>query len=397
MVLMEAAAAGRPIVAPNLSGIPEMVEDGETGLLFPPGDARALADRMEHLLRTPEACRTLGRRARQRVEGRFRLDTTAAGLLRLLDQENPAPPARLRDPAVRLLGPALPLGIEQVHESPDARVVGLLVACSGGPRRMVFKQHRSRPGESASPAERAAREADVLCRLAKLRDAGIPLGAPGLLDQDEETATLLLEPISATPLDVLLRRWRLELGAAAEVETAGRRCGAWLHHLQANLEPPAEPPAVRGWTDRLERALRRAGESDRRRASGLVEEITAALSSGVVVARHGDFWPGNLRLSDDRVSVLDFEGFGPGGAWEDAARLLVHAELYFFPLLGARFASFEAGFLSGFERPADRELAVFRAAEALLALEAEIWRNGARVLAPWRRWRLRQRLQEGTV
>lgn len=47
--VMELLAIGKPVIASAIGGIPELVRDGETGLLFPPGDAKALASRMRQL------------------------------------------------------------------------------------------------------------------------------------------------------------------------------------------------------------------------------------------------------------------------------------------------------------------------------------------------------------
>jgi alpha-maltose-1-phosphate synthase len=47
------------------------VEDGETGLLVPPGDPGALADALRHLLADPARARAMGARGRARVESRF--------------------------------------------------------------------------------------------------------------------------------------------------------------------------------------------------------------------------------------------------------------------------------------------------------------------------------------
>ena len=64
-VLLEAMAAGRPLVASRVAGIPQVVEDGRNGLLVPPGDARALAEALRRLLREPETRARLGEEARR--------------------------------------------------------------------------------------------------------------------------------------------------------------------------------------------------------------------------------------------------------------------------------------------------------------------------------------------
>ncbi len=79
LVLLEAMLAGLPIVATRVSSIPEIVADGETGLLVPPGDSVALGRALERLLDDPALATRLGKgglaRARQEfsVEGMARL------------------------------------------------------------------------------------------------------------------------------------------------------------------------------------------------------------------------------------------------------------------------------------------------------------------------------------
>jgi glycosyltransferase involved in cell wall biosynthesis len=80
VTLMEAMGCGLPVVASRLSGIPELVEDGRSGLLVPPGDARALADALARLRSAPELCAELGRNARARVEAEFDLGAGARQL-----------------------------------------------------------------------------------------------------------------------------------------------------------------------------------------------------------------------------------------------------------------------------------------------------------------------------
>ncbi|MBI2319383.1 MAG: glycosyltransferase [Betaproteobacteria bacterium] len=69
--LMEAAACGVPVVATAVGGVPELMEEGETGFVVPSGDAEALADRLQRLLGEPELRARMGRRARARALERF--------------------------------------------------------------------------------------------------------------------------------------------------------------------------------------------------------------------------------------------------------------------------------------------------------------------------------------
>jgi glycosyltransferase involved in cell wall biosynthesis len=77
--LMEAMAARLPVVATRVGGNPELVREGETGWLVPYGDAGALADRLTHLLRSPELARAMGGRGRERVEQELTIARMADG------------------------------------------------------------------------------------------------------------------------------------------------------------------------------------------------------------------------------------------------------------------------------------------------------------------------------
>lgn len=69
MVFQEAAAAGLPSIGTNLNAVPELVVPGETGMLVPVGDVRALADALRHLLGRAGVRRAMGDAARRRIEG----------------------------------------------------------------------------------------------------------------------------------------------------------------------------------------------------------------------------------------------------------------------------------------------------------------------------------------
>jgi glycosyltransferase involved in cell wall biosynthesis len=89
VALMEALASGLPVIASRLSGIPELVRDGETGLLVSPGDADALADALRRLLEDPDAAILRARNGRTLIEAEFDVDRSAAQMLELF-----APAAR---------------------------------------------------------------------------------------------------------------------------------------------------------------------------------------------------------------------------------------------------------------------------------------------------------------
>jgi glycosyltransferase involved in cell wall biosynthesis len=71
VVLMEAMAAGRAVVTSRIAGIPELIEDGVSGRLVPPGDLGALTDALEACLSDRDAARRMGEAARARVAAEF--------------------------------------------------------------------------------------------------------------------------------------------------------------------------------------------------------------------------------------------------------------------------------------------------------------------------------------
>src|SRR5947209_3025942 len=81
--LMEAAACGVPAVAVAVGGIPELIDDGVTGFLTPPGDAGKLAAALERLLCDPDLVARLGAAACRRVKERFSLTGQVNRLLAL--------------------------------------------------------------------------------------------------------------------------------------------------------------------------------------------------------------------------------------------------------------------------------------------------------------------------
>jgi glycosyltransferase involved in cell wall biosynthesis len=84
--LLDAMACARPIVATTAGGIPEVVADGETGLLVPPRDHHALADAIVRLLNDADLRRRLGEAGLARVRERFSADRMVRDTLRVYER-----------------------------------------------------------------------------------------------------------------------------------------------------------------------------------------------------------------------------------------------------------------------------------------------------------------------
>jgi glycosyltransferase involved in cell wall biosynthesis len=86
IVLMEAMAIGVPVVASRVAGIPELVEDGKTGLLFTPSDWDEFGNCMDRLLSDDKLCAGITERAKARVLDEFDGRKSAAKLAGILLQ-----------------------------------------------------------------------------------------------------------------------------------------------------------------------------------------------------------------------------------------------------------------------------------------------------------------------
>jgi glycosyltransferase involved in cell wall biosynthesis len=86
MVTMEAMSLGRAMIGSDAGGIPEMLVDGDTGLLVPPRSPRVLADALETLIRDPALRSRLGENGRRRCEANFSIDAHVRAVLGVYDQ-----------------------------------------------------------------------------------------------------------------------------------------------------------------------------------------------------------------------------------------------------------------------------------------------------------------------
>jgi glycosyltransferase involved in cell wall biosynthesis len=87
MVLSEAGAAGMAVVSTNVAAIPEIVRDGETGLIVPAGDTGALTEALRRLVARPDLRLSLADRAIAHVSREYDAQKNAGRLLDLLKGE----------------------------------------------------------------------------------------------------------------------------------------------------------------------------------------------------------------------------------------------------------------------------------------------------------------------
>lgn len=81
--IVEYMAFGKPVVATTGGGTPEVVKDGETGLLVPPASPKALAKKIQYLLDHPETAKSMGEKGKDRVNQEFSLERMTYEFLKL--------------------------------------------------------------------------------------------------------------------------------------------------------------------------------------------------------------------------------------------------------------------------------------------------------------------------
>ena len=107
--MVDAMLLGKPVVAPAIYGIPEIVHHQETGLLYEVGNVDQLAAHLIHLLQHPEEGKRLGENARQLTRKLFDVNLMVAQIEEIyteLLQHQPVPTADLESPEVELLEPS---------------------------------------------------------------------------------------------------------------------------------------------------------------------------------------------------------------------------------------------------------------------------------------------------
>ncbi len=75
IVIMEAMSKQLPVIASDITGIPELVEDGVSGYLVPSKQPQAYADAVKKLINNPQQCVTMGKKGREKIQAEFDIDT----------------------------------------------------------------------------------------------------------------------------------------------------------------------------------------------------------------------------------------------------------------------------------------------------------------------------------
>jgi len=85
IILLEAMALGRPVIASGVGGILSLLQDNQNGMIVPPSDSKALAERMQALLQDPALAVRMGIAGRNLVEDRFTTERMTNDMLALYD------------------------------------------------------------------------------------------------------------------------------------------------------------------------------------------------------------------------------------------------------------------------------------------------------------------------
>ena len=86
MSVLESFAYGKPVIGSNIGGVPEMIKDGKTGILFTSGNSNELREKISDLLKHPSLIKLMGQRARKLVEAKFNPDVHYTNLIRIYEK-----------------------------------------------------------------------------------------------------------------------------------------------------------------------------------------------------------------------------------------------------------------------------------------------------------------------
>lgn len=349
VALMEAMASRLPVVSTRLSGIPELVEDGVSGLLVPPADEAALAEAITTLCSDTQLRQRLGERGREKVVEEFDLRESVARLRALFEESARGVEDALDREVVEWAKGkfARPPGAggravngDGVHFSRlgggrDSEVFELVAEGAAAGKNLILKLHRpnwARPEEAIERGrEHAGNEFRALSFLwGEFSRRSERLAVPRPVDFEPGRAALLIEKCPGEKLERAMRFARFKADRLSRLPQWFAACGEWLATFHLVTARDGDPRPV---YERIERefyaeleACRGAGlqATLASRAARRFEErkATALDGSHKLVGRHCDFAPYNILVADDKLTVIDFEGLQEGVLYDDLCYFL---------------------------------------------------------------------------
>ena len=200
-----------------------------------------------------------------------------------------------------------------------------------GDKRVIVKRQRSHRGGTAG--DRWSHEHRTLTVLRDAMGDG-RFTVPRILLFDEAAAMLVMERAPGTSLDAMFAAAASDRARIDRLADAIRGAGGWLAAMQVATGRDGDGAAV---ADQLvaraiadTRTLATNDRVIRRYAAEIVEAVRSLRSNltGLTVAgHHDDYWPGNIFVDGERVTVIDFESFRDGLPLEDAAFFLIRSEM----------------------------------------------------------------------
>ena len=354
--LMEAAACEVPVVATAVGGVPDLVEDGRTGLLVPPGDAASLAQALEKLLGDSALRAHLGATARQRAEERFSVRGQVDRLLALWSEVlvgSGTATVFVHDPYNSAADPELPslalaLNAEEAKEEFKRRLPRLSGA-NGKLRLKAIRVIRHKPGrrcvvEYDLRVERPDLPPEIVTLIGKTRVRRF--GNEGYRQQERiwnagfdsasSDGISVPEPIGVIPK---FRMWfqrklpgetatRL-LGGPGGTELAQRIAEA-IQKLHAANVPTERRHGMADELRILHECLRKVmcqkPEWSERLARVLAgcDRLGASVPEPRVCGIHRDFYPAQVVVHEARIYLIDFDLYCLGDPALDLGNFIGH-------------------------------------------------------------------------
>ncbi|HEY2322371.1 MAG TPA: glycosyltransferase, partial [Thermoanaerobaculia bacterium] len=340
VALIEAMAAGRPVVASTISGIPELVEDGVNGFLVDATHAERIAQAIRKLAENPQLRDRMGRAGQEKVRRQFDIRVTGERLLSLF--KGAAPPKKSVQEQIASLDwselGTVALGIRRVYQRRDSFVADVTITDGVARREVIVKKHLERSGEPRLARIRAEHEHAMLRRMRSemmfsVTNHGTAYTVPKVLLFDEARSTLVLARARGQSISSMLRRTRGGAGTVRRLAPAMRRAGLWLQFMHDQTRTSLDGrSSFHSMMREAERDLALAAAADWpvRQFHDMILSRLQKLESELAdrpwfaVAHHGDYAPSNVFIGESTVDVVGFDDSREGLPLEDVAHFLLH-------------------------------------------------------------------------